>query len=215
MSPEHSAGSCSASDRRGHPQGRGRDAGCPTPPAQIRACPLRHTAPTSGMTAGRDARRIRPPPVSRKPRLCVRSVFWWAEFPLVPPLRSTDSAESSPSLFARFSTTMGESDCFLSPLMGYGFLLSHKAPALAGGEQALPGPDTRRTCVLGFLDTAVPDCPSPSRSSRCCLRPHPRPRHLRSRRFRCSIAPPTRAATDASPTPSRMPTHGSRRNVDG
>ena len=167
------------------------------------------------MTAGRDARRIRPPPVSRQPGSESGPYFGEPKFPLVPPLRSTDSAESFPSLFARFITTMDESDCFLSPLMGYGFLLSHKAPAFAGGEQALPGPDTRRTCVLGFLDTAVPDCPSPSRSSRCCLRPRPRPRRFRSRRFRCSIAPPTRAATDASPTPSRVPTHGSRRNVDG
>ena len=32
-------------------------------------------------------------------------------------------------------------------------------------------------------------------------------------RFRCSIALPIRTATDASPAPSRGPTHGSRRNV--
>ena len=28
---------------------RGRDAGCPAPPAQIRTCALTHTAPTSGV----------------------------------------------------------------------------------------------------------------------------------------------------------------------
>ena len=43
---------------------RGRDAGCPAPPAQIRACPLRHTAPTSGSDGGS---RLPPYPT---PRMC-------------------------------------------------------------------------------------------------------------------------------------------------
>ena len=162
------------------------------------------------------ARRIRSAAWDTLPRLCVRRVLWHTEFPLASPLRSTGSAEGSPSLFARFIATMDESDCFVSSIMRFGLLLSHAAPARPPERnEALPGPDTRRTCVLGFLDTAVSVCPSPSRSRRCCLRPHPQPRHFRSCMFRCSIAPPTRAAADASPKPSRVPTHGSRRNVDG
>ena len=50
---------------------RGRDAGCPAPPAQIRACPLRHTAPTSGGDGGS---RLPPYPtpacVTDNPALC-------------------------------------------------------------------------------------------------------------------------------------------------
>ena len=117
------------------------------------------------MTAGRDARRIRPPPVSRHPGSVSGPYFGESKFPLVPPLRSTDSAESSPSLFARFITTMDESDCFLSPLMDYGFLLSHQAPARAG-ERASPPRSRDKICVRAWvlghrrawlaLTTAVP-----------------------------------------------------------
>ena len=102
------------------------------------------------MTAGRDARRIRPPPVSRHPGSVSGPYFGESKFPLVPPLRSTDSAESSPSLFARFITTMDESDCFLSPLMDYGFLLSHKAPARAG-ERASPPRSRDKICVRAWV----------------------------------------------------------------
>ena len=102
------------------------------------------------MTAARDARRIRPPPVSRHPGSVSGPYFGESKFPLVPPLRSTDSAESSPSLFARFITTMDESDCFLSPLMDYGFLLSHKAPARAG-ERASPPRSRDKICVRAWV----------------------------------------------------------------
>ena len=55
---------------------RGRDAGCPAPPAQIRACPLRHTAPTSG-SDGRSRRPPYPTPACVTViRLWVRSVLW-------------------------------------------------------------------------------------------------------------------------------------------
>ena len=55
---------------------RGRDAGCPAPPAQIRTCPLRHTAPTSG-NDGRPRRPPYPTPACvTATRLCVRSVLW-------------------------------------------------------------------------------------------------------------------------------------------
>ena len=36
---------------------RGRDAGCPAPPAQIRTCPLRHPAPPSGQVDGKPLAR--------------------------------------------------------------------------------------------------------------------------------------------------------------
>ena len=49
---------------------RGRDAGCPAPPAQIRTCPLRHPAPPLGCTDGESVVRPRvsdfqPGPVGR------------------------------------------------------------------------------------------------------------------------------------------------------
>ena len=83
-------------------------------------------------------------------------------------------------MFARFITTM---DIRLSPLYSF-----PTRPRLS--PQALPGPDTRCTYVHGFFDTAEPGCPSPWRSSRCCLRPRLQPRHFRSGSFRCSIACP-------------------------
>ena len=44
---------------------RGRDAGCPAPPAQIRTCPLRHPAPPSGCAmAGADGKSLIRPRVS-------------------------------------------------------------------------------------------------------------------------------------------------------
>ena len=59
----------------------------------------------------------------------------------------------------------------------------------------------------------------PGRSSpywldRCCLRPSTESRHSRCRILRRSITLPARTAADASPAPSQVPTHGSRRNVD-
>ena len=47
----------------------------------------------------------------------------------------------------------------------------------------------------------------------CCLRHMGKPRHSELRIFRCSLALPTRASTDASPDPSRDPMHGSRARV--
>ena len=63
-------------DEEGGTRSRGRDAGCPAPPAQIRTCPLRHTAPTSGIDG-----RLRRPPYPTPAcvtvaRLWVRSVLW-------------------------------------------------------------------------------------------------------------------------------------------
>ena len=62
---------------------RGRDAGCPAPPAQIRTCALTHTAPTSGSDRGPLDRRIRSVAWYTELRHCVRSVLRPREFPLV------------------------------------------------------------------------------------------------------------------------------------
>ena len=56
---------------------RGRDAGCPAPPAQIRTCPLRHPAPPLGCAmAGADGKSLIRPRVSNfqfgPVRLCYR-----------------------------------------------------------------------------------------------------------------------------------------------
>ena len=72
---------------------RGRDAGCPAPPAQIRTCALTHTAPTFG--SDRDPRgdaRIRSTACVTVPRLSVRPVLWPRGFPSVTGLGSSNSA---------------------------------------------------------------------------------------------------------------------------
>ena len=72
---------------------RGRDAGCPAPPAQIRTCALTHTAPTFGSDRGpRGDRRIRSAACVTVPRLGVRPVLWPRGFPSVTGLGSSISA---------------------------------------------------------------------------------------------------------------------------
>ena len=76
-----------------HPRFRGRDAGCPAPPAQIRTCALTHTAPTFGSDRGpRGDRRIRSTACVTVPRLGVRPVLWPRGFPSVTGLGSSNSA---------------------------------------------------------------------------------------------------------------------------
>ncbi len=177
---------------------------------------LRHTAPTSG-SDGR-ARPLPYPtpacvtvvPALRPGRaLVVRDSPWF--HPFAPPTPQRVASPCSPASSLLWMNPIASS--FSS--WGTGFSFPTKPRLSPGSEQALPGPDTRCTCVPEFFDTAEPGWPSPWRSSRCCLRPGLQSRHFRSRSFRCSLARPTRTATDASPTPSRVPTHGSRRNVDG
>ena len=91
---------------------RGRDAGCPAPPAQIRTCALTHTAPTSGSDRGPLDRRIRSAAWYTELRHCVRSVLRPREFPLVTGLGSASSAAARTALFAGFSATMPVSDFF-------------------------------------------------------------------------------------------------------
>ena len=91
---------------------RGRDAGYPAPPAQIRTCALTHTAPTSGSDRGPLDRRIRSAAWYTELRHCVRSVLRPREFPLVTGLGSASSAAARTALFPGFSATMPVSDFF-------------------------------------------------------------------------------------------------------
>ena len=122
---------------------RGRDAGCPAPPAQIRTCALTHTAPTSGRDRGPTwDRRIRSAAWYTDLRHCVRSVLWPREFPLVTGLGSASSAAARTALFAGFSATMPVSDSFGPYIIG----LRHRAFPMRsrpqpGQPEGLPGPD--------------------------------------------------------------------------
>ena len=108
---------------------RGREPGFPGPPAQIRTCALTHTAPTSGRDGRRaTACRIWSAACDTVVRSCARAVLWRPGLPLVPALRSTNSARPEGPLFAGFITTMAESDFFKSFISGYGYFLSFAAP---------------------------------------------------------------------------------------
>ena len=96
--------------------------------------------------------RIRSAACDRRTRPCVRCMLWLRGFPLVSALRSIDSAETDVPLFADFTATMPESDCFNSFIVDSDYLLSSAAPArLPGRVKALPSPDEGCTRVPGFL----------------------------------------------------------------
>ncbi len=162
------------------------------------------------MTAGRDSRRIRPRLGHGSPALCpVRALVgrnspWFHPFAprtpqRVPPLCSPASsllwvnpiASSLPSWVTAFSFPT--------------------RPRLSPGESKpsqVPTQDVR-----ACLGSSTPRCPTvphlPGPAGVAFDRDHGLGTSGHCR-FRCSIAPPTRAATNASPTPSRVPTHGSR-----
>ena len=92
---------------------RGREAGCPAPPAQIRTCPLGHPAPASGQTSGSLSSRKRRLACRRAAwitlaRRCVRRVLWLVGLPLAPVLPSTNSARAFAPLFAGFISVGSE-----------------------------------------------------------------------------------------------------------
>src|SRR6516225_1920984 len=64
-------------------------------------------------------------------RLCVRHVLCWFAFPLVPALRSTDSAADCSALFAGFPATMARSDFSGPCIIGFGSSPSRCGPATA------------------------------------------------------------------------------------
>ena len=194
---------------------RGRDAGCPAPPAQIRTCALTHTAPTSGSDRGPLDRRIRSAAWYTELRHCVRSVLRprdsrWSRA-LAPPAPQRLAPPCSPvsQLLCPCQTSSGRSSS------AYGL-----APSRCGPSRNRDNPKTSqvpaydlRACIE-FFDAVEPDQVSPYRPARCCLRPSTGSRLSKCDPLRRSIAPPSRTAADASPAPSRVPTHGLRRNVD-
>ena len=108
------------------PTYRGRDAGYPAPPAQIRAGALTHTAPASGQTSAALSAtcrlaRLRGPQAAcvTRTRHSVRYVLWPVDLPLAPVLRSIDSAGTLIPLFADFTATMTESDSSSPFVSGY------------------------------------------------------------------------------------------------
>ena len=170
---------------------RGRDAGCPAPPAQIRACPLRHTAPTSG-NDGRLRRQPYPTPRLGHGSPALGPVRAWVGrnspwfHPFAPRTPQRVPPPCSPASSLLWMNPIASS----LPSWVTAFSFPTRPRLSPGREQALPGPDTRFTYVHGFFDTAEPGRPSPYRSGRCCLRPRLQPRHFRSWSLRCSIACP-------------------------
>src|SRR5262245_1490961 len=71
-------------------------------------------------------------------RLCVRPVLCWFAFPLVPALRSTDSAADCSALFAGFPATMARSDFSGPCIIGYGSSPSRCGPATAAPFRSDP-----------------------------------------------------------------------------
>src|SRR6267378_2916693 len=68
-------------------------------------------------------------------RLCVRYVLCWSAFPLVPALRSTDSAADCSALFAGFIATMAGSDFSGPCIIGYGSSPSRRGPPYSRSMQ--------------------------------------------------------------------------------
>src|SRR2546423_12110253 len=77
-------------------------------------------------------------------RLCVRYVLCWSAFPLVPALRSTDSAADCSALFAGFIATMAGSDFSGPCIIGYGSSPSRRGPATAAPLRSDPRPPSCR-----------------------------------------------------------------------
>ena len=61
-------------------------------------------------------------------RSCARSVLCWPAFPLVPALRSTNSAAVGAALFAGFIATISGSDFSCPCIIGYGSSPSRRGP---------------------------------------------------------------------------------------
>src|SRR4051812_4242591 len=67
-------------------------------------------------------------------RSCARSVLCWPAFPLVPVLRSTNSAAAGAALFAGFIATISGSDFSRPCIIGYGSSPSRRGP---GSREAI------------------------------------------------------------------------------
>jgi hypothetical protein len=157
------------------------------------------------------ARRTRPSACDTLSRFCARHVLCWFAFLPVPALRSTNSATGCPALFAGFVATMAQSDFSGSCIIGFDSSSSRCGP----------------TVILRWPNPRSPD--SRTKSVHTCqgLRPRrvgqalalTRPSMLPSVILTTSAPEtillsrlhgwPMRSPADASPSPSRVPTHGS------
>ena len=107
---------------------RGRKASFPAPPAQIRTCPLRHTAPPSGVDDKLFACRVCYASCGIPFRPCVRDMLPPNILPLGPALPSSISARDHSPLFAAFFGTMPGSDFSIPYILDSGHPLSLAAP---------------------------------------------------------------------------------------
>jgi hypothetical protein len=123
---------------------RGRDASCLAPPAQFRTCSF----PAYGSHLGYERQsnlaptcRMLSSACATLTRRCVRRVLCQSAFPLVPALRSTDSAAAG-------SFTDGS--------------VAERAALFAGFIATMPGRDFPRLYIIGY-DSSSSRC-GPSRS---------------------------------------------------
>ena len=143
-------------------------------------------------------------------RSCARRVLCWRAFPSVPALRSTDSAAGCPALFAGFTATMAGSDFSRPCISGYGSSPSRCGPAVSIRRSNSRPPGSRaksfRTCQ-GLR-------PRQARRALALARPSMLPSVILNTSALGTIlfsrlnGWPMRSPADASPTPSRMLTHG-------
>ena len=195
---------------------RGRDVHCWTPPAQIRASPIRALGSYLGCLTPKRTRvvrtlRTRSSACDTLPRSCARHVLCWLALPSVPVLGSTGSAADRSALFVGLAATTTESDFSGSCIIGYDSSSSRCGPAEFARRSNPRSPGSRaksfHTCQVLRPRRAgralAITCPSISPSVNLTT--------SASGTFKLSRLNgwPMRSPTDASPSPSRMPTHGS------
>jgi hypothetical protein len=145
------------------------------------------------------------------PRFCARRVLRRPAFPSAPALGSTGSAAGFPALFVGFLATMAGSDFSRPCIIGYGSSPSRCGPAAdmrPVGREISRFPGKERPCMPGSLTT-------PGRRGLALTPPLVWPSVTVTTSAPGTIAlsrlhgRPARSPADASPGPSRGPTHGS------
>jgi len=155
--------------------------------------------------------RTRPSACDTLARFCARHVLCWFAFLPVPALRSTGSVTGCPALFAGFVATMAKSDFSGSCIIGFGSSPSRCGPAVFLRWPNPRSPDSRTKSVRTCQGLR------PRRVGRALAMTHP---SMLPSVISTTSAPetillsrlngwPMRSPTDASPTSSRVPTHGS------
>ena len=145
-------------------------------------------------------------------RLCVRDVFCWPVFSLVRPLPSTTSAADCSALFGSFVGSMGLSDSPRPCIAGVrptAFPARPSGPSPEGGHGVSRFSRMEFPHVLEVSDRAGSPAHSPWRVRVCCL---PLKTTASAPWFNLISrlnTPPVCAPVNASPVPSRAPTHDS------